>query len=278
MAHRTERDRRRLTDAALLLATAAGFLLATWQALAPDLGAADQAAAVVNGVVISQADLARAVEAIAGDKRNPLTAADRARALDTLITEELLIQRAEQIGLLQSDRMVRSAVVDAMVQAIVSREQAAAPDEQTLRRFYDEHPLLGAEAVRVQLVHAARPWPATATVTALRQGQAFESVFAPAALTPLPPGWLRMDALTTYLPGGVLQSLPGLVPGDIAGPIRIGEQAHFVWLQDKQPGQRPPFEALRDQVLVAWQARHQERAVIDTVARLRASAEIQTPS
>ena len=110
---------RESTRSALIgVATTAGFVLAGWQALMqPEFAEADAAepvAARVNDRSISKASLARAVEAIARDKQSPLLASDRARALDTLITEELLIQQAMAIGLVDEDRAVRAAVVDAM--------------------------------------------------------------------------------------------------------------------------------------------------------------------
>lgn len=278
MPAESSRPDARLTSRVILLATVAGFGLAVWQALAPGLPEHAAAAATVNGRVISRADLAQAVEALARDKRNPVSDADRERALDTLITEELLIQRAEEIGLLQSDRMVRSAVVDAMIQTIVAREQAEQPDDATLRRFYDEHPLLGTPSARVRVTHATQPWPATDAVAALRGGTAFETVFGAERMTPLPNGLLRMDALGTYLPPSVLRAMETLAPGEIAGPLRIGDQAHFVWLLDREAGDRPAFERIRTQVAEAWRVRQRERAVVDAVARLRAGAEIRTPS
>lgn len=271
---------RESTRSALIgVATTAGFVLAGWQALMqPEFAEADAAepvAARVNDRSISKASLARAVEAIARDKQSPLLASDRARALDTLITEELLIQQAMAIGLVDEDRAVRAAVVDAMIQTVAARANASLPDDDTLRRFYADHPLIGAQAGRVRIRHATRPWPAATAVEALRSGQPFESVLTDASAVRLPDAWLRIDQLDRYLPPTVVHALRQQQAGDIIGPMRVGEQAHFVWLQAVEPGSRPDFADLRPQLLDAWQQRAREQAVADYVARLREQADIR---
>lgn len=268
------------TRSALIgVATTTGFVLAGWQALfQPQFNAANAAegaAAQVNDRVITEASLARAVEAIARDKQSPLRDTDRDRALDTLITEELLVQQARVIGLIDEDRAVRAAVVDAMIQTVAARADATLPDDDTLRAFYADHPLIGAQAGRVRLQYAVRPWPATQQVAALRDGQPFEAVFAGASPAPLPDGWLRFDQLDHYLPPTVIRAITSQRAGDIIGPLRIRQQAHFVWLQAVEPGTRPRYETLRPQLLEAWQQRRREQAVADYVARLRDQADIR---
>lgn len=268
-----------MRSALVIGATVAGFALAGWQALVQDgLPAAEAgmpAAAWVNERAISEASLARAVEAIARDKQSPMTAADRNRALDTLITEELLVQQAVAIGLVDEDRGVRAAVVDAMIQTVAARAEAQAPDDATLQRFYNEHPLIGAQAGRVRIRHATQPWPAATGVDALRRGESFEAVFADAINPLLPRDWLRLDQLDRYLPTSVVAPIARHQAGEILGPMRVGDRAHFIWLQAAEAGDRPDFSQLRPALADAWQARAREQAVADYVANLRASADIR---
>jgi hypothetical protein len=78
------------------------------------------AVAIVNGSPIREADLERAMAALAADRRDPLGAAERRLVLDRLVEEELLVQRASELGLDRRDRGLRSRLVTAMVDAVVT--------------------------------------------------------------------------------------------------------------------------------------------------------------
>ena len=88
-------------------------------------------AALVDGRPIRAEEAARAVEMLAGDRREPLSRAERERVLERLIDEELLVDSALARGFLASERSVRDAVTLAMVESVVaeSASRAATPEE-----------------------------------------------------------------------------------------------------------------------------------------------------
>ena len=94
-------------------------------------------AAWVDGRPIRSEDYARAVEMLAGDRREPLSPQERARVLERLIDEELLVESALARGFLASERSVRDAVTLAMVDSVGadSASRAATPEE--LRASFD---------------------------------------------------------------------------------------------------------------------------------------------
>ena len=104
------------------------------------------AVAVVNGVPIRAEDYRRAVAMLAGDKRNPLTQADRVHVLDRLIEEELLVQAAVSEGLIDHDRAVRQAITRAMLAVIVTDSASARPSREELRAFHADNAALFAQA------------------------------------------------------------------------------------------------------------------------------------
>ena len=136
-------DRPRRWRAQILLASGAvlGILLATAGSLRlPDAGRLPKdAIARVNERIVRTEEFARALALLAKDKRNPLTAEDRARVLDRLIEEELLIQRGVELGFLSSERSVRKAIATVMLDSILVETRSRRVSDAELRRFLDEN-------------------------------------------------------------------------------------------------------------------------------------------
>lgn len=265
----------RLIAPAVLL----GLGLGLWQALGGPLPGArldPELAALVNDQAIPASEWRRAVEAIARDKRSALSAADEARALDNLISEELLLQQAQAIGLMESDRGVRKAVIDAMLQFIRAGAQSRSPDEAALRDLYAAQPELGQRPPRYRLAHAQISDDPQAAVAALQAGEAFELVFAEALTrSPLPEAWLTPRGLSSYLPPSLIEALAVARPGDILGPISLEGQHHFLWVQAHEPGERGRFADLRPQLEALWHRQAAEQAVADYLQGLREQAQIR---
>lgn len=109
----------------------------------------DGTIALVNGRPIREEDYARAVALVERDKRTEVTDEDRARVLDRLIEEELLIQRGIALGLVDSNRAVRKAITQAMLASIVAESVSVQPSEDELRTFYVENPSLFTRSAEV---------------------------------------------------------------------------------------------------------------------------------
>lgn len=96
------------------------------------------AIALVNGKPIREDEFAYAVALLAGEKREAVSASERAHILQRLIEEELLVQHGIARGVVTSDRTVRQAIATAMLDAIVadSAGEQTAQDE-ALRQYLD---------------------------------------------------------------------------------------------------------------------------------------------
>ena len=129
----------------LALGSLVGICLGILSALPGRPQPAD-AIAVVNGAPIRAEDYRRAVAMLAGDKRNPLTQADRVHVLERLIEEELLVQAAVSEGLVERDRAVRQAITRAMLAVIVTDSASARPSREELRAFHADNAALFAQA------------------------------------------------------------------------------------------------------------------------------------
>jgi hypothetical protein len=268
----------------LLAAGAAlGLAAALWGALGePGLGRPGRAAvATVGGVEISRADYERALGALAADKRSPLTDTDARRALERLVDEELLVQRALELGLGSSDLAVRKALVDAMVQFAAAEAAGRQPDEAELREFYAGRPEIARTApqLRVRAVNfpSREPERVEAMRAALRAGLGFDAAAASAAAQPLivPDALLPAAKLADYAGPAVRDAALALDPGEVAGPIDVAGVPTFVFLLDERPGVTPPFEAVRDLVAEEWRRRQAEAALEHYLEGLRRTAKIR---
>lgn len=260
-----------------------GLAAALWGALGqPGFGRpGSSAVATVGGVEISRADYERALGALAADKRSPLTDADARRALDRLIDEELLVQRALELGLGNSDLGVRKALVDAMIQFAAAEAAGRQPDEAELREFYAGRPEIARTApqLRVRAVNfpSREPERVAAMRDALRAGLGFDAAAASASAQPVlvPDTLLPAAKLADYAGPAVRDAAIALNPGEVAGPIDVAGVPTFVFLLDERAGETPPFEAVRDLVAEEWRRRQAEAALEHYLAGLRRSAKIR---
>jgi hypothetical protein len=127
----------------LALGAALGVVLAAAGLLASgresSSGIPSDAVARVNGTTIRMADYERTLSALAGDRREGLSADDRRRALDRLVDEELLVQRGLELDLARRDVRVRRDLTAAVVDAVVAGHEDAEPDAAALAAFYAAH-------------------------------------------------------------------------------------------------------------------------------------------
>jgi hypothetical protein len=116
----------------------------------------------VNGRPVLREEFERAFSLVAGDRREPPNATDRARVLERLIDEELLVQHALASGLLGPDagidgRAVRDVVVRTMVETATAEAASREPSADDLRALLDKagngagDAMPSLEALRTQL-------------------------------------------------------------------------------------------------------------------------------
>jgi len=126
--------------ALLTVGALAGLAAAATGLLAQNRAASvipDGAVAAVNGTAVRRADYERAVEALAADRRSAVDDATKRHVLDRLVDEELLVQRALELGLARQDRRVRGDLVAALIESVTADADQREPDAAALRAFFD---------------------------------------------------------------------------------------------------------------------------------------------
>jgi hypothetical protein len=269
--------------AAGVIAAAAGLLSAPAGRPLPS-----DAVARVNDTLIRREEYDRTVAATAQDRREPLREEDRRRILDRLIDEELLVQRALELGLASTDRKIRADLASAMIAATTEEHGDVEPDETELRRFYEENLdfFSGPGRLRLRQVFVRVPSGgdtdaaldrARRAAQRLRAGEAFAEVrgdlgdpeLAPVPDTLLPPAKLRY-----YIGPTALQTAIALDPGGISEPVRSSMGYHVLQVVERQPDRAPPFAEIRHEVVVEFRRRAGEEALRRYIADLRRRADV----
>ncbi|MCI5045380.1 MAG: peptidylprolyl isomerase [Aquisalinus sp.] len=258
-------------------------LLALTAALASALGVAPgadrrMAVAVVNEDIIPRTEYERALSAMQAGLSRELTAEDRARALEILINEELIVQRALDLDMAQTDRQTRKTLIQAMIRTSLALDGPLEPSEAELRTLYDaEQGLFSSPAfVTVRIAGTSDPSKIDIFRENMQAGSRFEDAANAAGLEGFsPPPDLPLGKLSDYTGAAGLQAVNNMAPGDIAGPFFYADRQIYIWLQRRKGGAVLPFDAIRNQVDAEWRRRQEEQAFTDYIQRLRQRAHIE---
>lgn len=250
-------------------------------------------AATVNGVPIESAAFEQAVDLLAADARNPIGPAERTHVLNRLIEEELLVQRARELGVDQHDRRVRSLLVRQMIDSIVADAQPEEPTAQQLAAFYAENGSYFARTGRLWLDPlrfkaregesdtdaAARAALATAKLRAGSPAGEIRTSLADPSIIPFPQGMLPPAKIREYLGPSPTRAALKLQPGEVSDPIRGGSAYYVLRMVDTVPGSRPQLAEVEKEVRTEMQRRAGDtalRSYLDDL-RERGSVRISLP-
>jgi len=102
-------------------------------------GLPEHAVARVGEALITADEFERSVARLESSYGQTLDDAQRARVLEQIIDEELLVQRGIELGMPASESTVRTAIVQSLIASVTADADAADPDDETLRAFYNEN-------------------------------------------------------------------------------------------------------------------------------------------
>lgn len=243
--------------------------------------------AMVNGESIRTEDYARMLQAVASDKRDPLSAEDRQRVLDRIIEEELLVQRGLALGLARYDRRVRADLTSTVIDGVVSDITESAPGDEDVAAFYAANRdfFAGPGRVRVRQVFVRVSVPndpaaqarAEQAAQRLRAGEDFAAVAAELGdtpLSPLPDTALPPSKLRDYLGPTALRAVLELDIGAVSEPVRSGTGYHVLQVMERQPDTLAELDGIRPQVVAELRRRAGERALRTYLDELRANATV----
>ncbi|MEM9704780.1 MAG: peptidylprolyl isomerase [Pseudomonadota bacterium] len=229
------------------------------------------AVALVNGEPIPEAEYYRATTAMQAGLKRKLTADDRARALDVLINEELLVQRALELDLPREDRLARRILIQSVIDVAALSPDAPEATDEDLRRFFDDNIALFRPLGRATIYLAIAESKAQADLfaVAVADGERFKDAREKYGLRALdPPAMAPFGKLADYAGGAVRNAVAAMGEDEIVGPISSGDTLTFVWLAERSSTD-VDFDAVKSQVAAEWRRRRQETAFDDYVSSLR---------
>lgn len=247
------------------------------------------AVATVNGTAISADTYGRLVEGYESDTRDAASPEMRARILDRLIEEELLVQRGLLLGLAESDRRVRADIVQAIIRSAIVEAESAEPTERDLEGFYEEEREFFTTPGRLRIAQlfvrvkdAADDAPAHARAEQARArlagGESLAAVrgeLGETELSPVPDALLPPAKLREYVGPTVLRSALDAELGVWTAPVRSGAGYHVLAVVEREPAATPPLAEIRELVKSEWVRRGGDRALRRYLDQLRDEAEVQ---
>jgi len=195
-----------------------------------------------------------------------------------------LYAEARALGLDRSDPVVRRRLIQRMRLVLEAEALAVEPSEAELRARYeadaDRH-LQPARTRFVQLYfsreHAAAAQAARERLRAQPAGPEAASgegePFLHPALQPLQ----SESELAARFGVDFARALIDLPPGVWEGPVESAYGLHLVYVQERTPEGRAPFESVRAQLRLGVQAERRARLLEAELSRLRAGVEVVIP-
>jgi len=234
--------------------------------------AADNVLVSVNQQPITVQQLNFAAQRITGSSAEKLDEEQKNTIVKMLIDEELLLQRAELLGIASADPGIRKALARAVISQTVTEFLDRPIDEQQLQTFYLEYRALFAQPLRVEL-------QAYKFERMEQAQQAFASAEIPAHQPSLlPASALPAHMLRRYLGNPLADIALTLTEGETTAPIQRPDGVYLLHLIAKQPEQISPLTEVRPQVEAEYRRRGRDMALQTRLVTLRQQAQITVDS
>lgn len=212
-------------------------------------------------------------------------------ALEALIREELLFQRANALGITEHDEMIRRRAVQRVLdQARVEVTGRPVP-EQRLRAYYRDQAETFRRQARVRMeqiflpagprspLRQHRKQQAEALHQRLELGEPWAAVTRAAGKHRPPVGghgaWLGRGKLSEYYGERLAEAVVAAAPGEITPPLPSALGFHIVRVVERAGGELQAYEAVRPAVLQRFLRTESRRAVDTTLRELLAGAHVE---
>lgn len=226
----------------------------------------------INQQPITWQQLNFAAQRLTGENADKLTSEQKNTIVNLLIDEELLLQRAELLGIASTDPGIRKALARAVINQAVANVLAQPIRSEQLETFYRAHQTLFIQPLRITL-QAYR-------YTSMKEAQLALAATAPitdrASVLPLSPMPLHM--LRRYLGSALTDSALLLRAGQTSAPIMRPEAVYLLHMIAVQAEQLLPLSQVRWQAEAEYRRRGRDNALQQRLKELHEGAQVTVAS
>ena len=237
----------------------------------------------VGDIEISREKYLLQLEGLNLDKRAPLKEEDRAFVLERMIEEELLIQRAKDLGMFSTNTMIRGAIVQQMINMIISENSLDIVSTSQLKEFYEANKgfFTSADRLRLKQIYFSDEKGgalerAQNAYLYLVQGNNLDVIDSKSDESALevPNTLMTLSKVREYIGPSLMQLAKMLKPGEFTSPKKVIGGYKIIVLLERRDASPPDFKEIRDRVKSEYQKRKDDEALRDYLNKLKKWYEI----
>jgi hypothetical protein len=233
-------------------------------------GVPPEDAAVVNRSPILLSDYVAQLQALYNVSPSQATPVQKRATLDSMIREELYVQRGIELGLQNDFIEIRNSLVSAVEAQQEIDANATVPTEQELRDFYQNHLQNFLPEGQMTVTDYVAPDLSSAqrAVTAVRSGTDLASAMVADGLRSsgaTDDGEEFYFAVEQHLGSTLFAIAKRLPDGQVSDPVTDRGRVHVLAVHSNRQAAPQDYSEARDQVLAAYRA--------DKIARMRAGTD-----
>lgn len=192
-----------------------------------------------------------------------------------------LLEEARELGLDRSDPVVRRRLVQVMRMGIEARAPAPEPGEAELRARYEADAARQLQPARTRLVqlyfareHEAEARRALARLRAAGAGPEAIAGIGEGFLHPAEQPPQSDEELAARFGATFASAVARLAPGAWDGPVASAYGLHLVYVRERTPASRVPFESVREPLRLTLLAERRAKFLAEELRRMRAGVEV----
>jgi hypothetical protein len=257
----------------------AGILMASFSIVNRiNFGSDGQWVAKIEATEISKSKYLLQLDGLAADRRSPLSLDDKKFVLERMIEEELLIQRALDMGMLKNNAMARGTIVQQMINSIISDNSMIPVEDRELLTFFEKNKgfFTSAKRLHVKQIYfsdskgssAERSSAAYEDLIQNRDFKRAEELGDSTALE-IPQTLMTLSKVREYLGPSLMQLAESMQTGEFSKPQMIGGGHKIIYLVDREDAFPPDFETIKEQVLSEFKKRRDDSSLREYLDNLK---------
>jgi hypothetical protein len=209
--------------------------------------------AKIDDRAISKGKYESYLDSVAQSRKSGLIASDAENILERMIDEELLIQRAVDLGMLENDSELRSIIIQKMISSIIAETKNVRFSQQDLQTFFVENKDFFAPSPKLHLLKLSFPGVNAAQADKARQmilsGDLVSAKqLAETDVIQLPNTLLPATKIREYIGPLLTQEALKLNDGEVSQIIASENQLHLLIVVKKLRESAGSFEEMYEEI------------------------------